>query len=277
MVNPYPKGTKKKVSKRLPDEITLTIAKTIQRPKGDRKPLLRGKDFLPESVKEFVPVPWRPSYKINALGRILNPNGKEIAVWDPQAPKYRRVKLGSDIDTELGHRIVWKVFVGPIPKGLEINHVDGVHGRDRLSNLELGTSSYNKRHSFDNLDRIILRGEDAPTSKISRATAERVIRLINGGYDNSYIQEKLSLTRGIVHSIRTGRWWSSCEAKLESTKRSSSVKKVSVEDRMKVLKLISSGRSNETIAEKFGVTPTLINYARNRKIWPNECKRFDSQ
>lgn len=46
------------------------------------------------------------------------------------------------------HRCVWEAHVGPIPDGLEINHINGVKTDNRLANLEVCTRSENTLHKF---------------------------------------------------------------------------------------------------------------------------------
>lgn len=46
------------------------------------------------------------------------------------------------------HRVVWQAFRGTIPKGLEINHKNGVKSDNRLENLELVNRSENVLHSL---------------------------------------------------------------------------------------------------------------------------------
>lgn len=46
------------------------------------------------------------------------------------------------------HRCVWQAFNGPIPEGLEVNHINGRRADNRLQNLELVTRSGNALHKF---------------------------------------------------------------------------------------------------------------------------------
>lgn len=46
------------------------------------------------------------------------------------------------------HRLVWTVLRGPIPQGLDINHIDGKKTNNHPSNLELATRSENILHSY---------------------------------------------------------------------------------------------------------------------------------
>lgn len=46
------------------------------------------------------------------------------------------------------HRLVWEKLNGPIPEGLEINHIDRDRTNNRPCNLEVVTPSENMRHAY---------------------------------------------------------------------------------------------------------------------------------
>jgi hypothetical protein len=46
----------------------------------------------------------------------------------------------------LVHRLVWEYFNGPIPKGLTVNHINGIKTDNRLENLEVVTQAENNLH-----------------------------------------------------------------------------------------------------------------------------------
>lgn len=48
------------------------------------------------------------------------------------------------------HRAVWEAFRGPIPEGLQINHINGQKTDNRLENLELTTGVKNTLHAMKN-------------------------------------------------------------------------------------------------------------------------------
>lgn len=56
------------------------------------------------------------------------------------------VRIGIDGKSEYAHRLAWQMAVGPIPKGMEIDHIDHDPSNNRLSNLRLVTSSGNRRN-----------------------------------------------------------------------------------------------------------------------------------
>ena len=46
------------------------------------------------------------------------------------------------------HRLIWESVHGPIPDGLQINHINGVKTDNRICNLELVTCKQNIEHSI---------------------------------------------------------------------------------------------------------------------------------
>lgn len=80
--------------------------------------------------------------------------------WKPLAPRPKRgyitfhlCKNGIRKDP-LAHILVWEAFCGPIPDGLEINHIDCVRSNNRLGNLELMTKSENTAYAYSHNGRL---------------------------------------------------------------------------------------------------------------------------
>ena len=59
--------------------------------------------------------------------------------------KYQYLKYGHRGSCSV-HRAVWETFNGPIPKGMEIDHIDGDSFNNKLSNLKLVTHAENTRN-----------------------------------------------------------------------------------------------------------------------------------
>jgi hypothetical protein len=73
----------------------------------------------------------------------------------------------------LAHRLVWRVFFGPIPERLVINHINGNKSDNRPENLETVTPSENTIHAF----RIGLRdqyGQINPAAILTNAQVEEI-------------------------------------------------------------------------------------------------------
>lgn len=58
-------------------------------------------------------------------------------------------------------RLVWYHFFGRIPKGMQVNHIDGDKTNNNPNNLELVTPSENTKHIYG----VLKRGRFAPSSR----------------------------------------------------------------------------------------------------------------
>ena len=47
------------------------------------------------------------------------------------------------------HRVIWTYFNGPIPDGMEIDHIDGVCHHNKIQNLRLATHAENMRYGIE--------------------------------------------------------------------------------------------------------------------------------
>lgn len=110
---------------------------------------------------------------------------------------------------EYAHRLVWIAFVGPIPEGLEINHIDGDRDNNRLENLELVTRSGNMAHCFQHLNPSLNRVKGIAHHK-SRLTPEKVIeirRLRADGVERCEVAVAFGVSRNAIRLIEIGKNW----------------------------------------------------------------------
>jgi len=94
--------------------------------------------------------------EISNLGRIKKPykiankqgkfGGESITSYGASEKNYCDVKKNKN--RKKLHCLVWECFNGPIPKGLQVNHIDNDKVNNRLSNLELITPSENIKHNY---------------------------------------------------------------------------------------------------------------------------------
>lgn len=87
-------------------------------------------------------------YQVSNLGRVKSLNykrtGKEhiLALALSSYPRLNLRKNGKTVNCAV-HRLVWEAFNGPIPVGLQINHLNENKSDNRLANLSLVTPSQN--------------------------------------------------------------------------------------------------------------------------------------
>jgi hypothetical protein len=94
-------------------------------------------------------------YEASDAGRIRNTSTGKVLAPIKNGPGYHYMNLclrGVRFKVAV-HRAVWAAFNGPIPEGMEINHLNGDKLDNRLPNLQCCTHSENVRHSHRVLGR----------------------------------------------------------------------------------------------------------------------------
>lgn len=89
------------------------------------------------------------SFVSNCNGRNIKPIvGKILKQYDRKG--YNKVMLSKDnkVKDLAVHRIVVESFISTIPKGMQVNHIDGNKRNNRLENLEIVTQSENMKHAY---------------------------------------------------------------------------------------------------------------------------------
>lgn len=90
-----------------------------------------------------------PKYKATIDGKVINTNyhnrGIEVetAYFTIPFTQYKAFKIYPERKNYLVHRFIWECFNGPIPNGLEIDHIDGDPTNNKLENLKIGTHKEN--------------------------------------------------------------------------------------------------------------------------------------
>lgn len=98
----------------------------------------------------YDPTIWKPiegaeGYFVNMEGKVKGRRGRVLKGSTINGyPHFMVGKRGSHIAT---HRAVAKTFIGDIPEGLVVNHIDEDKENANVMNLEICTASHNARHS----------------------------------------------------------------------------------------------------------------------------------
>lgn len=92
-----------------------------------------------------------PNYEISSLGEVKNTHRGTVVRPVLTRKGYERVGLWKNNKGKIEsvHKLVMEAFVGACPKGLQINHKNGVKTDNRLSNLEYVTQSENMLHAYN--------------------------------------------------------------------------------------------------------------------------------
>tara|TARA_R110000822_G_scaffold151027_5_gene290115 strand:- start:338 stop:799 length:462 start_codon:yes stop_codon:yes gene_type:complete len=106
---------------------------------------------------------------------------------------YHQVVLYSNKKSHqvLVHRLMWETLVGPIPKGMTIDHIDQDYKNNQLQNLQLMSHSDNIKKMWD------VRGR----SKKKDVVLDWIAR----GYNRKFISENLNISTSYISMIANGK------------------------------------------------------------------------
>lgn len=153
---------------------------------------------------------WKPhpisGYLVSNNGRIINP--KTNYELKPTLGEKGYYKISTSV-CRAGHVhcAVVEAFIGLIPKGMHVNHIDGVKTNNNLANLEIVTPSQNTIHAYAIGLAKGRRGEDNHGSKVTEEEVKLMYKLFELGYNNDYVAEKFNLHSRYVSLLRHGKRW----------------------------------------------------------------------
>lgn len=119
--------------------------------------IIKGKTKIFTSVKVEIPehVNYLDKYHVTREGNVVNSKTCEIKFnWLVKHPKIKNHRGYARIEFKIKgkrvrwfvHRLVYTCFIGKIPSGKEINHIDGNTMNNSIFNLELVTKKQNIKH-----------------------------------------------------------------------------------------------------------------------------------
>jgi hypothetical protein len=113
------------------------------------------------------------------------------------------------------HRLVAEYFIGEIPEGYCVNHIDGNKLNNDVSNLEIVSYSTNTQHADSTGLRVCAKGEKNSQAKLTDVQAELLIYDLINGMSNNTAGEKYGLHPRYISLIRHKRRWKSLWERVE--------------------------------------------------------------
>jgi hypothetical protein len=137
------------------------------------------------------------------FGKILNPHMVKGG--------YRVQKLTKDGKSKnyLVHRLVAEAFIGSIPPGNEVHHIDSNPENNTLPNLEFVTPKRNMRHAVARTGKANWRGigEKHPMSKLSRVDVIEIRRLYLEGMTQAALGKQFGVSESAIQRITKRKNW----------------------------------------------------------------------
>jgi HNH endonuclease/NUMOD4 motif len=166
----------------------------------------------------WLPIPdYIGRYSISDMGNVLSMNwnrtGLVCLLQQNNNPNgYPTVGLSNGSrethKTHPVHRLIMLSFVGPRPKGLYINHKNGIKEDNRLSNLEYCTPSQNAQHAYDTGLQLPTSGEKNGQSKLTDILVVEIKNKIAAGIEQKLLANEYGVSRATICMIATGKRWS---------------------------------------------------------------------
>lgn len=110
---------------------------------------MKKKNSLPPTG--YAPISEMPHYYVNEHGNIFNIRSGKILKQSISQPcgyiRHNLTDCGRRLSFRL-HSLVAQYFIGPRPKGMQVNHIDGNKTNNHVSNLEYVTPKQNNIHAL---------------------------------------------------------------------------------------------------------------------------------
>lgn len=139
-------------------------------------------------------------YEVSNLGRVrrIDTGLMKCPVTTPKG--YHRINLKrlGEHRMKFVHRLVVEAFIGPIPRDMQVNHMDGDKTNNSVYNLEIVTPRGNMLHAMRH-------GLRNNADKLSYNKA-RLIRAAEGQTDND-LAAAFGVDRSTINRIRNNHTW----------------------------------------------------------------------
>ena len=158
------------------------------------------------SAIEWVAIPSVDGvYEVTADGRVRRAlggrgtkRGRELSTHlNPRGYVVAKLSIDGKQRTRTVHSLVAETFVGPRPRGYEINHIDGDKANNHVANLEYVTHSQNVIHAAR-----LGRG-----TRFNVAGVAEIKRRIMNGVRNADLAREFDVSPNTISQIRLGTTW----------------------------------------------------------------------
>lgn len=119
---------------------------------------------------------------------------------------YHAVYLAKNV-TQMTQRFIWEAVHGPIPEGMQINHINGIKTDNRLVNLECVTPSGNRQHALRTGLAAGQKGAAHHAAKLTNVQVLGIRALADLGITHTEIARCTDVSRSTVSYIARRESW----------------------------------------------------------------------
>lgn len=215
---------------------------------------------------------WKKSpnekYWVSEYGDIVNAEtGYKL---QPTLLKSGYFVVGTQITGDINlHRVVYITFMGAIPDGLQINHIDGNKANNHISNLEVCTPAENTRHAYATGLANGKCGSENSGAKVTEDDVLLIYALIKTGATNDDIAGKVGLHPRYISLIRHGRRWSHLfkEQQMSKIKSVGTLPFPLAKCVYIYNKCLLSSASQDALAQELGIDGSTVSRIRTGQTW----------
>jgi hypothetical protein len=225
-------------------------------------------------------------YSVSIDGEVvLKPSGDPCTVYQNKCPYSGKPTYysvcgragGRGGHFSLVHRLVYETYVGVIPAGMVINHLNGIKTDNRLCNLELCTYKENSQHMVRMGLNKPCYGETNGMSKLKDNQISDVYKLLSLGYNNEAIAELYNLHSRYVSLIRHGHRWKRSYKEYGKVFPKSFKFKIEPNSIIHAWCLIKEGYRNMDITEKTGIERSIVSRIRTGSAYKSYIDFYESK
>lgn len=213
------------------------------------------------------------SYKVSSYGRVWSNITSKYLKLTETKEGYRVCRVHNV--TYFVHRLVVQTFLGDIPEGLVVNHLDGVKGNNLLSNLEITTYSENLKHAHA-LGLACNKGSRNSQSKVTEEDITAMYKLFEAGFNNASVAVKFDLHDRYISLIRHGKRWKHVYNLYNKVFPKSFSYKYSPETLLYARTLIALGYSNKSISEITGIEKSSVSKLKTAGLYGDFFQTWDT-
>lgn len=170
---------------------------------------------MPEMKENWLPVPgYEGLYSVSDLGNVMSMNYANtgmLKILQPSKNSYGYFQIWMSKDRKQKsfsvHSLVSAAFLGPRPKGLEVNHKNGVKSDNRLANLEYVTSSENRLHALRIGIQIPAHGEKHCRAKLSLSDVIEIKKKVQEGWTQTELAALYKVNQSAISRVASGKRW----------------------------------------------------------------------